>query len=45
MSLLIEHGGSWENGYAESFNGKLHNELLARNVFYTLNESAIFIER
>jgi hypothetical protein len=33
-TLYIEPGSSWENGY-ESFNGKLRNNLLARELFYT----------
>lgn len=43
--LYIEPGSPWENGYCESFNGKLHDELLAREVFYTLKEAQILIER
>ena len=36
--LYIEPGSPWENGYVESFNGKLRDELLNREVFYTLLE-------
>ena len=43
--LYIEPGSPWENGYCESFNGKLRDELLAREVFYTLKEAQILIER
>jgi transposase InsO family protein len=32
-TLFIEPGSSWENGYSESFNGKLRDELLAREIF------------
>ena len=35
-TLYIEPGSPWENGYVESFNGKLRDELLDREVFYTL---------
>lgn len=34
-TLFIEPGSPWENGYIESFNGKLRNELLNREIFYT----------
>ena len=30
-TLFIEPGSPWENGYVESFNGKLRDELLARD--------------
>ena len=35
----------WENGYCESFNGKLRDELLNTEVFFTLKEATILIER
>jgi hypothetical protein len=35
-TLFIAPGSSWENGYSESFNGKLRDELLDREIFYTL---------
>ena len=35
-TLFIEPGSPWENGYNESFNGKLRDELLNEEVFYTL---------
>ena len=44
-TLYIEPGSPWENGYIESFNGKLRDELLDREVFYTLKEAQILIER
>jgi transposase InsO family protein len=34
----------WENGYVESFNGKLRDELLNGEIFYTLKEATIMIE-
>ena len=37
-TLFIEPGSPWENGYVESFNGKLRDALLDREVFYTLLE-------
>ena len=44
-TLFIEPGSPWENGYIESFNGKLRNELLDREIFDTLYESHVLIER
>jgi len=43
-TLFIEPGSPWENGYIESFNGKLRDELLNREVFTTLIEAKILIE-
>jgi transposase InsO family protein len=43
-TLFIEPGSPWENGYCESFNGKLRDELLDREIFYTLREAQIVIE-
>jgi transposase InsO family protein len=42
--LFIEPGSPWENGYIESFNGKLRDELLDREVFYNLWEAKVLIE-
>jgi len=44
-TLFIESGSPWENGYIESFNGKLRDELLEREVFDTLFEAQVLIER
>ena len=44
-TLYIEPGSPWENGYIESFNGKLSDELLACEVFDTLLEAKVLIER
>jgi len=44
-TLFIEPGSPWENGYVESFNGKLRDELLEREIFYTLAEARVLIER
>ncbi len=43
-TLFTEPGSPWENGYIESFNGKLRDELLNREIFTTLTEAKILIE-
>lgn len=43
-TLYIEKASPWENGYNESFNGKLRDELLNGEVFYTLTEAKVLIE-
>jgi transposase InsO family protein len=43
-TLFIEPGSPWENGYIESFNGKLRDELLNGEIFYSLKEAQIIIE-
>jgi len=43
-TLFIEPGNPWENGYIESFSGKLRDELLNREIFTTLTEAKILIE-
>ena len=43
--LFIAPGSPWENGYIASFNGKLRDELLDRELFYTLAEAQILPER
>jgi len=43
-TLFIEPGSPWENGYIESFNGKLRDELLNREISTTLIEAKILIE-
>jgi len=43
-TLFIEPGSPWENGYIESLNGKLRDELLNREIFTTLTEAKILIE-
>jgi len=45
QTLFIEPGSPWENGYNESFNGKLRDELLNGEIFYTLREAKILIEQ
>jgi putative transposase len=44
-TLYIEPGSPWENGYCESFNGKLRDECLNGEIFYSLREAAIVIEQ
>ena len=44
-TLYIEPGSPWENGYVESFNGKLRDELLNGEIFYTLREAKVLIEK
>ena len=44
-TLFIEPGSPWENGYIESFNGKLRDEVLNREIFYTLQEAKVLIEQ
>ncbi len=43
-TLYIERGSPWENGYIESFDGKLRDELLNREVFTILKEAKVVIE-
>jgi|TARA_B100000315_G_C14509553_1_gene556282 transposase InsO family protein len=45
QTLYIEPGSPWENGYNESFNGKLRDELLNGEIFYTLKEAKVLIEQ
>ncbi len=42
-TLYIESGSPWENGYCESFNGKLRDECLNGEIFYSLKEAQIVI--
>jgi putative transposase len=44
-TLFIEPGSPWENGYIESINAKLRDELLNREIFYTLEEAKILNEK
>jgi len=43
-TLFIARGSLWENGYIDSFNGKLRDELLDREVFTTLTEARVLTE-
>jgi putative transposase len=44
-TLFIEPGSPWENGYIESFNGKMRDELLNREIFTTLKEAKVLINQ
>jgi transposase InsO family protein len=44
-TLYIEPGSLWENGYCESFNGKLRDDLLNGEIFYSLKEAQVVIEQ
>jgi transposase InsO family protein len=44
-TLFITPASPWENGYIESFNGKLRDEFLDREIFFTLGEAKLLIER
>ncbi len=44
-TLFIEPGSPWENGYCESFNGRLRDEWLNGEIFYTLKEAQVLTER
>ena len=43
-TLFIEPGSPWENGYVESFQGKMRDELLNGEIFYTLTEAQVLVE-
>jgi transposase InsO family protein len=42
--LFIDPGSPWENGYVESFNGKLRDELLHGELFYALHEAQVIVK-
>ena len=44
-TLYIAPGSPWENGYCESFNGKLRDECLNGEIFYSLKEAQVVIEQ
>lgn len=44
-TLFIERASPWENGYIESFNGKLRDELLNREIFTSLEEAKVLIQQ
>jgi len=44
-TLFITPGSPWENGYNESFNGKLRDECLNMEIFYNLKEAKVLIEQ
>ena len=43
-TAFIEPGSPWENGYCESFNSKLRDELLDGEIFYSLAEARVVVE-
>ena len=43
-TAYIAPGSPWENGYVESFNARLRDELLNGEIFYTLREAQIIVE-
>jgi transposase InsO family protein len=43
-TAYIEPGSPWENGYVESFNSKVRDELLDGEIFYSLKEAQVLIE-
>ena len=43
--FFIELGSLWKNGCNESFNGELRDELLNVEIFYTLEETKVMVER
>ena len=45
LPAFIEPGSPWENGYIESFNGKMRDELLNCEIFDTMQEAKVLIER
>ena len=42
-TLYIEPGSPWENGYCESLNSKLRDELLNGEIFTTMREAQVLI--
>ena len=44
-TLFVEPGSPWENGFVESFNGRMRDELLDREIFYTVKEARQLIGR
>jgi putative transposase len=42
--LFIEPGSPWENGFVESFNGKMRNEFLNLEIFYSMKEVDVLLE-
>ena len=43
-TLYIEPGSPWENGYIQSFNGRLRDEILDRELFYSVKEAKVIVE-
>ena len=45
QTAYIEPASPWENGYCESFNGTLRDELLNGEIFYNLEEAKVLVEQ
>lgn len=45
LPAFIEFGSPWENGYIESFNGKMRDELSNAEIIDTMQETTVLIER
>jgi transposase InsO family protein len=45
QTLYIEPGSPWENAYVESFNSRLRDELLDRDIFTSLTEAKVLVEQ
>lgn len=43
-TIYIEPGHPWENGHNEAFNSRLRDELLEREIFFTLEEAGVMLE-
>ena len=43
-TAYIKPGSPWENGYCKSFNGRMHDERLNGEIFYSLREAQVIIE-
>jgi transposase InsO family protein len=43
-TAYIEPGSPWENGYCESFNSKLRDELLNGEIFYSIQEIKVLAQ-
>jgi transposase InsO family protein len=44
-TAYIEPGSPWDNGYCESFNGTLRNELLNGEIFYGVKEAQVLVNQ
>ena len=45
QSVYISPGSPWGNGYCESFNGRLRDQLPNGEIFYTLREAQVLVEQ
>lgn len=44
QTAFIEPASPWEDGYIESFNARLRDELLSGEIFHSLGEAQVVIE-